>query len=103
MGMPHLQLNQEFQASLRVLINTKQSKRTKYEMPRLVEGKYLKFVFETLSKSQCLDLAIDKIVEKICPQCDLTPLCENQRTFHKLSPLCLDGATTNSYLRMRYY
>jgi hypothetical protein len=69
-------------------------KAAKYEMPRLVEGKYLKFVYETLSKSEYLDFSIEKIRERICPQCDLTQLCEHQGTFQKLSPLCLDGAAT---------
>jgi len=66
----------------------------KYDMPRLVEGKYLKFAYETLSKSGYLDFSIEKIREGLCPLCDLASLCEDQGTFQKLSPLCLDGATT---------
>jgi hypothetical protein len=66
----------------------------KYEMPRLVEGKYLKFLYETLSKSAYLDFSIEKIRDRICPKCDIASLCETQDTFQKLSPLCLDGAAT---------
>jgi hypothetical protein len=66
----------------------------KYEMPRLVEGKYLKFLYETLSKAGYLDFSIERIRQVICPMCDIAPLCESQSTFEKLSPLCLDGAAT---------
>jgi hypothetical protein len=66
----------------------------KYEVPRLVEGKYLKFLFETLSTSKFLDLSIVDIREDVCPTCDLTSLCAKEGTFQKLSPLCLDGTAT---------
>jgi len=69
-------------------------KAAKYDMPRLVEGKYLKFVFETLSGSGFLDLSIVEIEAKVCPGCDLGGLCRREHTLHKLSPLCLDGITT---------
>jgi len=66
----------------------------KYGMPRLVEGKYLKFLFETLSAAGSLDWSINQIESKACPRCDLSPLCGKVGSFHKLSPLCLDGVAT---------
>jgi hypothetical protein len=66
----------------------------KYEMPRLVEGKYLKFLFETLSASGSLDLAFDNIQNQVCPTCDLSALCRKIGSFRKLSHLCLDGVAT---------
>jgi hypothetical protein len=66
----------------------------KYGMPRLVEGKYLKFLYETLSKSGYLDFSIGKIRQTICPICNIATLCEKEATFRKLSPLCLDGTAT---------
>jgi hypothetical protein len=69
-------------------------KAAKYDMPRLVEGKYLKFVFETLSGTDYLDLSMAGIEKQVCPTCDLTTLCKKEQTVHKLSPLCIDGITT---------
>jgi len=69
-------------------------KAAKYEMPRLVEGKYLKFVFETLSGTDYLDLPMSEIERQVCPNCGLTTLCKKEQTAHKLSPLCIDGITT---------
>jgi hypothetical protein len=66
----------------------------RYDMPRLVEGKYLKFLFETLSAAGSLDLSFDDIERKVCPRCDLSALCRKTGSFHKLSPLCLDGVAT---------
>jgi hypothetical protein len=63
-------------------------------MPRLVEGKYLKFVFETLSGTDYLDLSMTQIEKQVCPNCDLTTLCEKEQAVHKLSPLCIDGIAT---------
>ena len=66
----------------------------KYSMPRLVEGKYLKFLFETLSADGLLDYDIDDIEGRLCPSCDLSAICKKEWTSHKLSPLCLDSAAT---------
>jgi hypothetical protein len=66
----------------------------KYDMPRLVEGKYLKFLFETLSTAGSVDWSFDQVETQVCPSCDLSPLCRKVGSFHNLSPLCLDGVTT---------
>jgi hypothetical protein len=69
-------------------------KAAKYDMPRVVEGKYLKFLYETLSAAGSLDLSFDDIESKVCPRCGLSSLCRKSGSFHKLSPLCLDGVAT---------
>lgn len=65
----------------------------KYDVPRLVEGKYLKFVFEALLPTGFLDFSVNQIRKELCPRCDLSSLCMKEASLRKLSPLCLDGAT----------
>jgi len=66
----------------------------KYDVPRIVEGKYLKFLYETLKGKSMLNFAIDDIKGQICPRCDLNSLCIRENSVGKLSPLCLDGIIT---------
>lgn len=71
----------------------------KYEMPRVAEGKYLKFLFEVLSDSGLIDMSRDRIREEICPRCDLSSLCEKEGTLQELSPLCLDAVARRALAR----
>ena len=66
----------------------------KYEVPRIAEGKYLKFLYEVLRNKGLLDLDIKEIREEICPNCDLKDLCVKENSVGRLSPLCLDGIVT---------
>ena len=66
----------------------------KYEVPRIAEGKYLKFVYESLKNKGLLNLDIRKIKTQVCPACDLKKVCIEEKSEGKLSPLCLDGALT---------
>lgn len=66
----------------------------KYEVPRIAEGKYLKFLYEVLENKGLLDLSINEIRKKICPRCDVKILCVKEGSVGKLSPLCLDGIVT---------
>ena len=66
----------------------------KYEMPRLAEGKYLKLLHGLLDEAGLLDSDAAAVRSRICPSCDLRPLCEREDSAGKLSPLCLDGAAT---------
>jgi 5-methylcytosine-specific restriction endonuclease McrA len=66
----------------------------KYQIPRIAEGKYLKFLYELFEEKGFLDYRIEDIVEGVCPICDLTNLCIENRSKHRLSPLCLDGIAT---------
>lgn len=66
----------------------------KYEVPRIAEGKYLKFVYEVLKDNGLLDLEINKIKKQFCPKCDVKILCIKEKSVGKLSPLCLDGIVT---------
>jgi len=66
----------------------------KYGLPRIAEGKYLKFAFEVLDKKGLLNVKINRIIKEICPKCDLKKLCVKERTGGKLSPLCIDGILT---------
>ncbi|MEM2636957.1 MAG: hypothetical protein QXL15_01265, partial [Candidatus Korarchaeota archaeon] len=66
----------------------------KYEVPRIAEGKYLKFLYEILENKGLLELDINEIKKKICPKCDIKYLCVKEGSVGKLSPLCLDGVVT---------
>jgi hypothetical protein len=66
----------------------------KYEVPRIAEGKYLKFAYEVLKNKCLLDLSISEIKKQICPKCDVKNLCVKEKSVGKLSPLCLDGILT---------
>lgn len=63
----------------------------KYNVPRIAEGKYLKFLHELFEKKGVLGIAIEQIRVSTCPRCDLQPVCVEEGTDGKLSPLCLDG------------
>jgi len=66
----------------------------KYDVPRIAEGKYLKFAFETLKEKDLLEIDASEISEAICPRCDMKSLCIKQGTEGKLSPFCIDGMLT---------
>lgn len=71
----------------------------KYEVPRIAEGKYLKLLFDVLEEADLLDLNESQIRRRLCKECDLGALCKEEDSVGKLSPLCLDGATTISLRR----
>jgi hypothetical protein len=66
----------------------------KYEVPRIAEGKYLKFAYEVLKNKGLLDLTMNEIKKQVCPKCDVKYLCIKEKSVGKLSPLCLDGILT---------
>ncbi len=66
----------------------------KYKVPRIAEGKYLKFAYETLQANNMLQLKISELTVQVCPECDLKPLCIKEDTEGKLSTLCIDGLLT---------
>jgi hypothetical protein len=66
----------------------------KYRVPRIAEGKYLKFLYEALKERGMLDIDVHGIRKQICPRCDLGNLCAKEGSVGKLSPLCLDGIVT---------
>lgn len=66
----------------------------KYMVPRIAEGKYLKFAYETLEANKMLQLKIEDLTAEVCPECDLKPLCIKEGTESKLSTLCIDGLLT---------
>ncbi|MEM0053842.1 MAG: hypothetical protein QXL89_06625 [Nitrososphaeria archaeon] len=45
-------------------------------------------------KERLLDLDIDGIRKRFCPECDVSFLCVREKSVGKLSPLCLDGIVT---------
>jgi len=69
-------------------------KSAKYEVPRIAEGKYLKFLFEIFQENNILELVQEDLKNQICPFCDLKKLCIQEKSEYKLSPLCLDGIAT---------
>jgi hypothetical protein len=66
----------------------------KYGVPRIAEGKYLKFAYEALSANSMLALQIKDLTADVCPICDLKALCIKEDTEGKLSTLCIDGLLT---------
>jgi len=66
----------------------------KYKVPRIAEGKYLKFVYETLKERGMLELSMGDMRRQVCPKCDLKTLCIKEKSVGELSPLCLDGLAT---------
>jgi hypothetical protein len=66
----------------------------KYGVPRIAEGKYLKFAYEILQANKMLDMQIKDLTSDICPICDLKALCLKMDTEGKLSTLCIDGLLT---------
>jgi hypothetical protein len=69
-------------------------KTAKYDVPRIAEGKYLKFLYEMFRDKGLLDADIEYLKEKVCPHCDLRETCVKEKSEGKLSPLCLDGLAT---------
>jgi hypothetical protein len=69
----------------------------KYEVPRIAEGKYLKFAYEILKENNQLETKETELNQEICPKCDMKNLCIRQGTEGKISPFCLDGMLTLSY------
>jgi len=69
----------------------------KYDVPRIAEGKYLKFAYETLKEKGLLETNRETLNRSFCPKCDLKDLCIRQDTEGKLSPFCLDGMLTFCY------
>jgi len=66
----------------------------KYEVPRIAEGKYLKFAYETLKENNLLETSATKLSSSICPKCDMKTLCIKQDSEGELSPFCIDGMLT---------
>jgi len=66
----------------------------KYDVPRIAEGKYLKFAYETLKENNLLETTAAQLSSVICPKCDMKQLCIRQDTAGKLSPFCIDGMLT---------
>ena len=66
----------------------------KYGVPRIAEGKYLKFAHEVFGANGMLEMKIDEITRDICPECDLKTLCIKEETEGALSTLCIDGMLT---------
>ncbi|MFB3888990.1 MAG: HNH endonuclease [Candidatus Bathyarchaeia archaeon] len=69
----------------------------KYGVPRIAEGKYLKFAFETLKEKGFLEMGEAELNSAVCPTCDMKGLCIRQGTEGKLSPFCIDGMLTLSF------
>ncbi len=66
----------------------------KYEVPRIAEGKYLKFAFETLKEKNLLTTSAAQLSSAVCPKCDMRQLCIKQDSEGELSPFCIDGLLT---------
>ncbi|MGD0070056.1 MAG: HNH endonuclease [Candidatus Bathyarchaeia archaeon] len=66
----------------------------KYGVPRIAEGKYLKFAYESLKENNLLETTAAQLSNVICPKCDRKQLCIRQDTEGKLSPFCIDGMLT---------
>jgi hypothetical protein len=66
----------------------------KYEVPRIAEGKYLKFAFENLKENGLLETGKSELSKVACTRCDMKTLCTKQGTEGKLTVFCIDGMLT---------
>jgi hypothetical protein len=66
----------------------------KYEVPRIAEGKYLKFAYETFKEKGYLKISQTDLEQKVCPECDMGNFCREQGSEGKLSNFCIDGLLT---------
>lgn len=66
-------------------------KAAKYDVPRIAEGKYPKLVYEILGEEGLLDVSVEDLRVRFCPDCDLGSLCAQEDSMGKLSVLCLSG------------
>ena len=66
----------------------------KYDVPRIAEGKYLKFAYETLKQNNLLEISAAQLCNAVCPKCDMQQLCVKRDSEGKLSPFCIDGMLT---------
>ena len=66
----------------------------KYDVPRIAEGKYLKFAFEKFKEKSFLATTVTQLRTAVCPKCDMKPLCIRQDSEGELSPFCIDGLLT---------
>jgi hypothetical protein len=66
----------------------------KYDVPRIAEGKYLKFAYEALKQKSFLATTGAQLRSGVCPKCDMKPLCIRQDSEGELSPFCIDGLLT---------
>ncbi len=66
----------------------------KYDVPRIAEGKYLKFAYEALKEGNLLETSAAQLSGTFCPKCDMKQLCIRQGSEGKLSPFCIDGMLT---------
>lgn len=73
----------------------------KYDVPRIAEGKYLKLLYDVLGGAGLLDMTERDLRSRFCARCDLGPLCREQDSVGKLSPLCLDGVATIALMAAR--
>ena len=71
----------------------------KYDVPRIAEGKYLKFAYETLKEKSLLATTGAQLRSAVCPKCDMKPLCIRQDSEGELSPFCIDGMLTLCFKR----
>lgn len=73
----------------------------KYDVPRIAEGKYLKFAFETLKENDLLETDQAILNRAFCPRCDMKDLCVKQDTEGKISPFCIDGMLTLCFMEKK--
>ncbi len=66
----------------------------KYDVPRLAEGKYLKLLHDLFEEASVLSVGEETLRSRFCPDCDLSAICDKERSAGRLSPLCLDAVST---------
>jgi len=66
----------------------------KINIPRIVEGKYLKLIYDLHAQAETLD--VDEI-SILCPHCDLKNKCEELGTEEQLNLYCLEGIFKHNF------
>ncbi|MCD6215939.1 MAG: HNH endonuclease [Candidatus Aenigmarchaeota archaeon] len=65
--------------------------KNKDKVPRIAEGKYLKLLYKLHDKQGTLEVDKNELTVKLCPLCNMTPICERDKCEGKLTVYCLEG------------
>ncbi len=66
----------------------------KINIPRIVEGKYLKLLYDLHAQAKTLDV---EEISILCPHCDLKNKCKESRTEEQLNVYCLEGIFKHNF------
>ena len=69
--------------------------KNKDSIPRIAEGKYLKLLYELHQNKETLNVDKNELKEKLCLNCEISPICKKEGHEGKLTVYCLEGGYAN--------